>query len=168
MARMFFNEVEAAKIAQNMERGGIDFYQRAADKAETDETRDVFRKLVEDEKKHLVRFQELEEKLQAGRAEGDGYTDGEDVSAYIDRLLDTQVFAKKGDVARLSDQVKSDYEALAVGMRAERDAVAFYQEMIDFVDSKVATEAFGQILAEEREHLRILGERSEHCENFTD
>ena len=167
MARMFFNEVEAAKIAQNMERDGIDFYQRAAAKAKAEATRDAFLRLSEDEKKHLARFEELEEGLQARRAEGPGYTDEADLGAYIDRLLDTQVFAKDGAVARLVEQAESDYETLAVGMRAERDAIVFYQEMLDFLDSPEAKEAFGRILAEEREHLKILGERSQQCENYT-
>jgi rubrerythrin len=163
---MFFNEVEAVKIAQNMEKQGLEFYEAAAKGAAGLSARDTFLQLAEDEKKHLARFGELEEELQAKRREGPGYTDNEDIAAYVAHLLQIQVFHEEGDVARLARQMKSDYEALGVGMRAERDAILFYQEMIDLVDSKVAREAFSRILAEEREHLRILGDRSEHCEDF--
>ncbi|MFO8012560.1 MAG: ferritin family protein [Phycisphaerae bacterium] len=166
MAQMFFNEVEAAKIAQNMERNGLAFYQKAAAKAKDQATADVFRRLAEDEKDHLAHFEELEEKLQSERRTGSGYSDDPDLAAYIDRLLKTQVFGDESDVARLAEQSESDYETLAVGMRAERDAITFYQEMLDFVDSKVAKEAFTHILQEERTHLRLLGDRSEHCEDF--
>ena len=166
MARMFFNEVEAAKIAQNMERNGLAFYEKAAAKSKDQATADVFIHLAEDEKEHLAYFEELEEKLQDQRRTGAGYTDDADIGAYIDRLLKTQVFGDESDVTRLAEQSESDYETLAVGMRAERDAITFYQEMLDFVDSKVAKEAFQNILKEERKHLQILGERSEHCENF--
>lgn len=166
MAQMFFNEIEAAKIAQNMEANGLAFYQKAAARANDQATRDVFLRLAEDEKEHLARFQELEEKLQGERRAGAGYADDAEIGAYIDRLLKTQVFGDASDVARLADQAESDYETLAVGMRAERDAIVFYQEMLDFVDSKVAKEAFTHILAEERKHLLILGDRSEHCEDF--
>jgi len=164
MAQMFFNEVEAAKIAQNMERNGLAFYQLAAGRAKDPAVRDVFARLAEDEKEHLAHFEQLEETLQAERRSG--YADDPDLAAYIARLLKTQVFDSEGDVARLAREAQSDYETLAVGMRAERDAITFYQEMLDFVDSKAAKEAFEHILKEEREHLRILGERSEHCENF--
>jgi len=166
MAQMFFNEIEAAKIAQNMERNGLAFYEKAAAKAEDQATADVFRRLAEDEKEHLAHFEELEEKLQADRRAGGGYADDAEIGAYIDRLLRTQVFGDESDVARLAEQSESDYESLAVGMRAERDAITFYQEMLDFVDSKVAKEAFTHILKEERQHLQILGDRSEHCEDF--
>ena len=166
MAQKFFNEIEAAKIAQNMERHGLDFYRKAAARAKDMATRDVFLQLAEDEKKHLARFEELEETLHAARREGAGYTDDADLAAYIDRLVETQVFADEGAVARLADEATSDYEALAVAIRAERDAILFYQEMMSFIDSKPARAAFSTILDEEREHLRILGDQSEHCENF--
>jgi len=166
MAQMFFNEVEAAKIAQNMERNGLSFYQKAADQAKDPATRDVFLQLAEDEKEHLAYFEELEDKLQDERRDGAGYTDDAEINSYIDRLLKTQVFGDESDVARLADQSESDYDSLAVGMRAERDAITFYQEMLDFVDSKTAKDAFTNILKEERKHLQLLGDRSEYCENF--
>jgi len=166
MAQKFFNEIEAAKIAQNMERHGLDFYREAAARAKDTATRDLFLRLAEDEKKHLARFEELEEILQADRRAKKGYTDDADLAAYIDRLVETQVFAEEGAVARLADQARSDYEALAVGIRAERDTILFYQEMMSFIESNQARAAFSTILDEERGHLRILGDQSEHCENF--
>jgi len=165
MAQMFFNEIEAVKIAQNLERNGLAFYRKAADRAQDQATRDVFLRLAEDEKDHLAHFEELEETLQQQRRTGAGYTDDAEIGAYIDRLLRTQVFGDESDVARLADQAESDYETLAVGMRAERDSILFYQEMLDFVDAKVAKEAFEHILQEERRHLSLLGDRSEHCED---
>jgi rubrerythrin len=166
MADKFFNEIEAAMIAQNMEKHGLEFYRKAAAKAKDTATRDVFLRLAEDEKKHLARFEELEEILQADRRAKKGYTDDADLAAYIDRLVETQVFADEGAAARLADQVESDYEALAVAIRAERDAILFYQEMMSFIESNRARAAFSTILDEEREHLRILGDQSERCENF--
>jgi rubrerythrin len=166
MTGKFFNEIEAAKIAQNMERHGLDFYRKAAARAKDTATRDLFLRLAEDEKKHLARFEELEEILQADRRAKKGYTDDADLAAYIDRLVETQVFAEEGAVARLAEQATSDYEALAVAIRAERDAILFYQEMMAFIESNRARAAFSTILDEEREHLRILGDQSEHCENF--
>jgi rubrerythrin len=166
MPKTFFNEIEAAMIAQNMEKHGLEFYQRAAARTKDMATRDVFLRLAEDEKKHLARFEELEEILQADRRAKKGYTDDADLAAYIDRLVETQVFADEGAVARLAEHATSDYEALAVAIRAERDSILFYQEMMAFIESNRARAAFSTILDEEREHLRILGDQSEHCEDF--
>ena len=163
MAQMFFNEIEAAKIAQNMEKNGLDFYQRAAARTSNPQVRDVFQQLIEDEKNHLATFEELEETLQARRADGAAYTDDPEIGAYIDRLLQTQVFCEKCTVTGMLGQAADDCSALAVGMQAERDAILFYQEMLDFVDAREAREAFDWILKEERRHLRILGERGAAC-----
>ena len=163
MSQMFFNEIEAAKIAQNMEKNGLAFYQKAAAKTKDPAVRGLFLQLVDDEKRHLAAFEDLEETLQTQRRDQAGYVDDAEIAAYIERLLQTQVFGEDSDVARLANEAASDAEAMAVGMKAERDSIVFYQEMLDFVDSKVAREAFATILKDERQHLRILGERSEAC-----
>ena len=163
MAQIFFNEIEGAKIAQNMEKNGLAFYQKAAAKTKDAGVRTLFLQLADDEKKHLAAFEELEETLQAMRIDRAGYTDDAEIDAYIDRLLQTQVFGSASDVARLADQARDDREAIAVGMKAERDYIVFYQEMLDFIDSNEARAAFGWILKEERQHLRLLGDRGEDC-----
>lgn len=160
MSQMFFSEVEAVRIAQNMETYGRAFYERFAAKTKSPRVRDLFLQLAEDEKKHLATFQKLEEALRARGTGASGSADDPELSAYIERLLKTQVFSDSGDVARRADQAKDDGEALAVGMKAERDSIVFYQEMMDFVDSKEAREAFGWILKEERRHLSLLGEQA--------
>jgi rubrerythrin len=160
MASMFFNEVEAARIAQNMEANGRAFYERFAAKTKSPRVRDLFLQLADDEKKHLAAFEELEATLQSRPGDTAENADDPDLGVYIERLLQTQVFSDSGDVARRADQAKDDGEALAVGMKAERDSIVFYQEMIDFVDTKVAREAFAWILKEERRHLRLLGDRA--------
>jgi len=163
MAQMFFNEIEAAKIAQNMETSGLAFYQQAAAKTRNPKVRETFLQLVEDEKGHLETFEELEETLQARRNDGAGYTDDPELGAYIDRLLQTQVFCGKCAATSMLDMAKDDCSALAVSLQAERDASVFYQEMLDFVDSKEAKEAFEWILKEERRHLVTIGERGTAC-----
>jgi rubrerythrin len=163
MSQMFFNKIEAAKIAQSMEKNGLTFYQKAAAKAKAEGAKALFLQLVEDEKRHLAMFEGLEETLQANRRGAAGYADDDEIAAYIDRLLQTQVFAADGAVARLADEATDDVSAMATAMKAERDAIVFYQEMLDFVDSKDAQETFTIILLEERRHLRLLGEQCEQC-----
>jgi len=51
-------------------------------------------------------------------------------------------------------------------MRAERDTMLFYQELLNFTDSTTAREAFQRIVDEERRHLVQLHDRSQQCENL--
>ena len=165
MSSMFFNDVEAAKIAVNMERNGLKFYTEAARRTGDPEVKRVFERLAADEKEHIAAFEELHQKLlQEPRSQS--YLDHEELDAYMRRLVESHVFADEGTAARLLDQIDSDIGALGVGIRAERDTMLFYQEMMDFTDSKAAREAFRKIIDEERRHLVALAERSDACENL--
>ncbi len=162
MAQMFFSEADAARIAQNMEANGIDFYLKSAAKAASAKTREVFTRLAGDEHKHLSTFKDLEAALRA-RGEEPPSPDEEDIGPYVQRLLQSQVFCEKSATGRLSAQADDDMAALAVGMQAERDSILFYGEMLGFVDSKEARDAFTWILKEERKHLQTLAARAEDC-----
>lgn len=165
MSSMFFNDVEAAKIACTMERNGLAFYTKMAAKTKDPNVRRMFEQLAADEKEHVALFDELQQKL-LDEPRSQSYLDHEDLDAYMKRLVETHVFADAGGVARLADQAESDIEALAVGMRAERDTMLFYQEIAGLTDSKAAREAFQKIIDEERRHLVLLADRSEHCEKL--
>lgn len=162
---MFFNDVEAMKIACNLERGGLKFYLAVAKKAKDPNVKRAFERLAKDEKAHVQVFEELQQKL-LDEPRKEAYFDSEELDAYMARLIETHVFADDSLVARLADQVQSDIEALGVGMRAERDTLLFYQDLLGFTDSKAAREALQRIIGEERRHLVELAERSEACENL--
>ncbi|MCX5684934.1 MAG: ferritin family protein [Planctomycetota bacterium] len=163
MSQMFFNEIEAVRIAQNMEKNGLAFYQRAAAKTGDAKVRAIFQKLIEDEKNHLKTFEELETTLVARRTADAEPEDDKQLGAYIDRLLQTQVFCEKCAAPGMLDKAHDDCSALSVSLQAERDAIVFYLEMLGFVDSKEAKEAFEWILKEERQHLVTIGERGTAC-----
>lgn len=163
--KMFFNDVEAAKIAVNMERNGLDFYTRMAAKAEDANVKAVFEQLAKDEKAHVAAFEDLQQKL-IDEPRKESYLDGEELDAYMQRLVESHVFADQSTVTRLADETNSDLEALGVGMRAERDTMLFYQDMLGFTDSSDARAAFERVISEERKHLVTLAERSEACENL--
>ena len=163
MSQMFFNEIEAVRIAQNMEKNGLAFYQHAAAKSANAKVRETFQQLIEDEKGHLKAFEELEATLEARRTAGAEFEDDKELGAYIDQLLRTQVFCEKCAATDMLQQAKDDCTALAVSLQAERVAIIFYQEMLGYVDSKEAKEAFDWILKEERQHLVTIGERGTSC-----
>ena len=163
MSQMFFNEIEAARIAQDMEKNGLAFYQHAAAKTANAAVREIFKTLIEDEKKHLKTFEELEAALEARRTAGHAFEDDVELGAYIRQLLGTQVFCEKCPATAVLKKAEDDCSALAVSLQAERDAILFYQEMLGFVDSREARDAFEWILKEERRHLMTIGQRGAAC-----
>ena len=164
-SRMFFNDIEAVKIACNLERSGLAFYSAVAQTAKDPNVRRVFEELVASEKEHVQAFEELQQKL-LDEPSRQAYFDSDELDAYMARLVETHVFADDSAVGRLAGHVQSDIEALGLGMRAERDTMLFYQELMGFTDSKAARETLERIIADERHHLVELAERSEACERL--
>ncbi len=162
MSSMFFDDLEAVKIATAMEQCGLDFYTRAAEKTRDPYVKKMFLHLAGEERQHLGLFEDLQKKLLAEPRTPDAVEDDE-TADYVQHLVASHVFSEKGTPARLLAEAADDIAALAVGIRAERDALLFYQEMISFTDSKAAVAAFERIVAEERLHLAALAEASQRC-----
>jgi rubrerythrin len=165
MAKATFNDVEAAKIAVNMERNGLAFYAHAAAKAKHPAVRKVFERLAADERDHLKAFEELHEKLLQEPLR-ESYFDNEEIDLYMRRLVGSHVFSDEGAARRLLDDTDSDLAALGLAIRVERDVMLFYQEMLNFSASEAAREVFRTIAEQERRHLVTLAERSEKCEDL--
>ena len=162
MSTMFFDDLEAVKIATTMEQSGLDFYTRAAERTRDPHVKKMFLHLAGEERQHLALFEELQKKLQAEPRNPNGVEDDE-TTAYVQHLVESHVFSAAGTPARLLAEAADDIAALAVGIRAERDALLFYQEMLAFTDSQAASAAFERIIEEERLHLAALAETSQRC-----
>jgi rubrerythrin len=158
---MFFDDLEAVKIATVMEQSGLDFYTRAAEKTADPYVKKMFLRLAAEERQHLTLFEELLKKL--SKEPRHPAAEDDETNRYVQHLVESHVFSEKGTPARLLAEAADDIAALAVGLRAERDALLFYQEMINFTDSRAAVAAFEQIIAEERQHLAALAEASLRC-----
>jgi len=165
MSSMFFNDVEAAKIAVNMERNALVFYSEAAKRTRDPAVKKIWEQLAADELDHIKVFEDLQQKL-LDKPRSTSYLDNEEVDQYMRRLVETHVFAADGAVKRLLDDADTDIAALGVGLQAERGVILFYQEMVNFTDSAVARETFQKIIDEERRHLVALADRSKHCEKL--
>ena len=162
MSSMFFDDLEAVKIATAMERNGLDFYVRATARTRDPNVKKMFLRLGDEERNHITLFEDLQKKLQAAPPRP-GAADDDETAAYVQHLVESHVFSETGTPARLLAEAADDIAALAVGIRAERDALLFYQEMLQFTDSQAARAAFEQIIAEERKHLAALAETSQRC-----
>ena len=122
-----FNDAEALKIAVNIEEEGLEFYSILMKSARDLKVKEIFSKLASDEKEHLARFQKalLEITDSASRTQG-----GEDytVDLYLKYLVDTGIFTQKGEAKRIALEIKTDIDALRIGIQAEKDSILYYTE----------------------------------------
>ena len=153
-----FNDAEALKIAVNIEVEGLEFYSVLMKNTKDPKTKEIFSKLASDEKDHLARFQkaylELTSPISTTQSCED-YT----VDLYLKYLVDTGVFAQKGEARRLAKEIKTDVDALKIGIQAEKDSILYYNEAAKNTIYPAGKKVFEQLVHEEKQHLKLLAEQ---------
>jgi rubrerythrin len=150
-----FTDLEAVKLAEGMERDGLDFY-RAADAAvEAGELKSTFAMLAGEELKHLATFEDMAGEL--ARSKTEEYWDQPDVDAYIRAVVCEKVFPRPDLAAGTAAGMSSAADALRFALQAEKDTVLFYSLCAEGARGQEVREAFGRLIAEERKHVALVG-----------
>ncbi len=153
-----FNDAEALKIAVNIEEEGLEFYSILMKNTKDPKTKEIFSKLASDEKEHLARFQKAYLELTSSTNSAQGCEDYT-VDLYLKYLVDTGVFAQKGQARRLATEIKTDVDALKIGIQAEKDSILYYAEAAKNTKYPAGKMAFEQLASEEKKHLKLLAEQ---------
>ena len=150
---MIFNADEVLKIAEQIERNGIAFYEKAAERFQGDEKRTLLR-LADMERTHQQVFatwrRELPEQgYKAVDPEGDS-------ARYLAAFADGQIFAPKADAAALLSPENSERDVLEMAIGLEKDSVVFYVAIRDAVPAMLGEDKINQIIQEEMAHIVLL------------
>jgi len=152
----FFHANEIAKVAVEIERKGRQFYLRAAEAAKSEEIKDLFRYLAEEETKHEEIFSALLDRL--GKVELPAWSNEEEYSTYLNALIDSHALFSGGLAEKYMADAADEDTAIRMAMSFEKDTLLFFLEMKELVpDSE--KEAVQSCADEERNHLRILTEK---------
>jgi rubrerythrin len=147
---------EVYRVAVEMERNGLAYYNVIAELATDPDTRSVYKYLASAEKRHLRLFKKLWT-LSRQSPSPESYS-GE-YKSYLRVLLKDLVFSSSAS-ARSRAARSSNAAALNTGIKAEKDSILFYTEMLDMVAPEDRA-AVQRILNEEKRHLsRLLDHRS--------
>jgi len=143
------NQQQALSVAVDMETRAIKTYERAKLLTDDAEVLAAIDDILEDEREHLRRFQEMQGVLEGGQTEDKALTSA----------LATEALFPGGVMemhrARALDTVRSVYEFAA---ESEQDAVKNYLDFALKCDDTRVREAFTSIAQEEAEHLADLNE----------
>jgi rubrerythrin len=120
--------------------------------------REIFSKLASDEKEHLASFQKAYLEITSPTSPVQGCEDYT-VDLYLKYLVDTGIFTKKGEARRLATEIKTDVDALKIGIRAEKDSILYYTEAANNTKYPAGKMAFEQLANEEKKHLKLLAEQ---------
>ena len=152
---MIFNADEILKIAEQIERNGITFYEKVAARFRGDEKRTLLR-LADMERTHEKVFAGMRRDLSAS---GEGLTafdpEGE-AGRYLAAFADGKIFNRNEDPAALLRPNQSVRDILELAIGLEKDSVVFYVAIRDTVPKSLGKDRIERIINEEMEHIVLL------------
>jgi len=143
---------EIVEIGIQIEKNGKDFYEVLAKNSKSVKSQEIFNFLAAEESKHIVVFQKILSTVAKYEPQG---LDADEYYAYMNALASESVFTQKDKGKELAKAVKSDRQAIEMGITAEKDSIVFYEGM-----KKAAPEydhkVINEVILQEQGHLRQL------------
>lgn len=147
-----FAASEVVEIAIQIERNGLDFYNILGTKTKNNEAKDIFKFLSGEEEKHLLTFKGILGTVEKYQPQG---LDADEYYAYMNALAAESIFTQKDLGKSLALKIKSDAEAIDIGIKAEKDSIVFYEGMKSIVPDD-GQKTIDEVIGQEQGHLNKL------------
>ncbi len=150
MAEISGQVLNVIKEAIKLEINGRAFFNHAAEVTHNELGKKMFKKLAQDENRHLDAFGELFSQV-IGGDEWKKYVDQEELKGESPLIegLNTRMKKQKEEKA-------GELEAISMGMDLERNAVDFFEKSADETTDPQTRQIFEKICEEERLHYSLL------------
>lgn len=143
---------EIVELGVQIEKNGKDFYNTLTGQSKSLKAKEIFKYLAGEEEKHIKVFQSILDSVQ--RYEPPESYPGE-YFAYMNALAGEYIFTQRDKGKKIAQKIKSDKEAVDLGIGFEKDSIIFYEGMKKVVpeyDLKIVDE----LIIQEQNHLRQL------------
>lgn len=155
MDPVHFTGKEVLDMAVRIEENGMRFYADASRAAKSQQLKDLFHALSEEEGTHIKMFLELR-KVLVGDDPSAGFDPYlEEAQQYLKSMADTEVFTNPEAGKEAARSLKDEQEAISMAIDMEKDSLLFYYElerMIREQDRKVIE----SLIEQEKDHVRKL------------
>ena len=145
---------EIVELGIQIEKNGRDFHTTLVKQSKNQKAKEVFKYLAGEEEKHIAVFQKILERIEKYQPP-ESYP-GE-YFAYMNALASEYVFTQKDKGEELAKTIKSDEEAVDMGIGFEKDSILFYEGMKKVVpeyDHKI----IDGLIIQEQNHLKALSD----------
>lgn len=154
-----FNGYEVLETAERMEQNAARFYRKAAGMYDDAKICKLFSELAQWEKRHIEVFAEMKERL-SKQSWGLGQYGAERPDALRPKVP-TPVFPDREDPAQELTGREAKADVLRMAIQKEKDSIAYYTSLKEFVLGDEDARALKEIIAEEDRHVRILAQSLE-------
>jgi rubrerythrin len=156
VAATTFNAYEALRIAIEMERDGIAFYEAMAGAVKDERTRALALDLAVQEKDHILRFREM---IDAERFDSAWSVDDlQLIDDYLEAVVKREMFPGRAAAKDITRYVRNLDDALSLAIHMERMTVQYYEKLHAACTYDTGRKAFAQLVEEEKKHAAKLEE----------
>ncbi|MCK5160625.1 MAG: ferritin family protein [Candidatus Aureabacteria bacterium] len=143
---------EVVEMGIQIEKNGRDFYGVLLEKSKSEKAREIYKYLSAEEGKHIVAFEKVLELIR-NYEPVESYP-GE-YFAYLKALAGGYVFTRKNKGSEIAEKIKSDNEAVDLGIKFEKESIVFYEGMKNVVPEKERG-VIEALINQEKNHLLKL------------
>lgn len=151
-----FNAFEVFEMAEQIEKNGVEFYQKAAENFKDSDAHNTLLELADWEKQHVATFVAMKNELTEEQRQPVVFDPDDEAALYLQVIADGHVFNVKEGSSRLltgKESLKDIYNT-AIGM--EKESVVFYTILKDLVPADAGKDKVQTIIKEEISHIGIL------------
>ncbi len=153
-----FNADEIFEMAEQIERNGAKFYNKAAEASASARSRELLRDLAAMESVHEKTFASMRAEL-SDKEQAATVFDPDDVAAaYLQAFADGHVFNVNQDPSELLTGRETMEEVLQRAIGLERDSIAFYMGIRESVPETLGRDRIDGIIREEMKHVNMLSQ----------
>jgi len=144
-----FSGAEIVQMVIEAEEIGVGFYECLAEAARSPEAKNVFARIVEEEKEHVRELERLVDAVHGYRPTG---TYSEEYYAYLSALVDGKVFKDRRACRQMARDAHDEAEAARLAASYEKEIILFIHELRRFVpEAEKAT--VDRLLEDESKHV---------------
>jgi rubrerythrin len=146
-----FNDKEGLRIAAEIERRGLSFYERAQKITHSPAVKALLEELIPDERAHVAEFQRRYEARLANEEDYDSET-----SAYLSAVAADVVFPGGLTAVARERGFESAARILKYSIQSEKDAILFYVALAARAEDEALKAVFSDVIRQESAHLSKL------------
>lgn len=155
--KLYFNADEIFEMAEEIERQGARFYEKAASVFKEPQVKRMLSDLAAMEVGHEKTFSGMRSKILSDTYKG--YDPDELAASYIRAFTEGKVFDPRNNAADLITEKSALADVLKMAIEAEKNSIVFYSGIKKVVPEALGKDSLDDIITEEMKHIVMLVEK---------
>lgn len=144
-----FDAAEAIKMAMDLEKNGRKFYSQAAERAQTESGKKIFKMLAHEEVLHLATFRKMLDQM-------GNVSDWRELVKEYPQARQVPVFGEKAPANQVAKARTDEVEALRIAMKNEQEAIKFFDKISNLAKDETTQKVFAFVKEQEVYHYDLL------------